>query len=386
MTLAGGDRTRIVSSVGSTGHYLGMRDRSLVELVPCDCLTLNYSAHELVRVPRDPPNFVSADAGGQQALFVEGHDLYRWSRGEQKATLVRGGVVAAAWIPDAPKHPAAPGSIVAVRTGAIDPGPTVVLDPTTGLERSPQLHNNEAVTFVSANANGSEIVFSPPSPTDCAHAGGGPGIQRRSILDGPVTRVVGGSFAPVVSSRNLVAYGIVCDGAELGFTDLTTGGNFRSDPLGDRDRGTSREISKIEPLGWSPDGTRLLYRLMLRGDATQHYYVGALYPAVPSKRTKVVKLADSRKVIFATFIDNQRVLIATTKRGRREMRVWSIAARGTRPSIGGPRAGHMTSLVADHSGLHILAVVDGRLMWWNRGDATVHVVADHIAAAAWLGR
>ena len=98
MTVPSGDQTRIVASVGRTGHYLGMRDHSLVELIPCDCLTLNYSAHELVRVPRYPPNFVSADASGQHVLFVVGRDLYRWNRGEQKPTLVRQGVMAAAWL------------------------------------------------------------------------------------------------------------------------------------------------------------------------------------------------------------------------------------------------------------------------------------------------
>lgn len=117
-----------------------------------------------------------------------------------------------------------------------------------------------------------------------------------------------------------------------------------------------------------------------------HYYVGALSPAVSWKHTKVVEPPDGPKIIAATFVDNQRVLVAARSGRGNVLRVWQIGSRAKREAARGePRiTGNMTSLVADRSGLHVLAVVDGRLLWWNHGETAVHKVADQIAAT-WLG-
>ena len=82
------------------------------------------------------------------------------------------------------------------------------------------MSNTIQPAYISGSRDGNEIVFSPPSPKQCTNSGG-QGVQRSSVAGGSVTRIVSGSIAPVVSSRNLVAYGIVCDGHTLGFTNTT---------------------------------------------------------------------------------------------------------------------------------------------------------------------
>ena len=56
-----------------------------------------------------------------------------------------------------------------------------------------------------------------------------------------------------------------CAGPSLGFTNLVTGANFGADALGSLVKERSPGISVVDPLGWSPDSTRLVYRVHLEG-------------------------------------------------------------------------------------------------------------------------
>ena len=315
--------------------------------------------------------------------------LYRWRRGDTKPTKIRDGIVAAAWIPDPPIHrpyAPAPDAIVAVRTGSIDPGPTVVLDSETGQQRFEVMHNTAPVAFVGATTKGSKILFSPPTPPNCANDGG-TGVQWVPTAGGQPTRIVSGSIAPVANLRGLTAYGIVCDGPALGFTDLRTGENYRSDPLGDRHVESSVKIGAVEPLGWSPDGNQLLYRLQLRGDTRPHFYVGSLWPAVAAKKTTVVELPIfGVGVTAAAFVGDHRVAIAQGG-SRTEIRLGLVdhRARKNFSRVLFTVVGPVSSLIVDRSGRHFLAIVGDSLYRWDQGDRAPRKIADGIDAATWLG-
>lgn len=240
------------------------------------------------------------------------------------------------------------------------------------------------MTTQPSSPDDSEVVFGsrPPGGTVCDGK-----MQGVETPNGPVRPILGEGAAPVVNRDGLAAYGISCDGQTLGFTHLITGENSRSNPLADAPSESSPRVESVEPLGWSPDGTRLLYRLRLRGDSNPRYYVGALWPAVPSKRTKIVPLPDGAKVTAATFIDDHRVMLAEAVGRGTQLRTWRFDRRSRKhPSFGvSPLPRDVTSLVADHSGLHILALADGKLYCWDRGDSAFRTLADQIAAAAWLG-
>jgi len=94
-------------------------------------------------------------------------------------------------------------------------------------------------------------------------------------------RVVGGSEFPAVNAKGLVAYGLLCDGqGALGFTDLVTGQNFRSDPLGASASESSLTNESVRPLAWLSDGRTLFYEVSVRGEAPPRYCVGRVWPLV----------------------------------------------------------------------------------------------------------
>jgi len=213
----------------------------------------------------------------------------------------------------------------------------------------------------------------------------GPEIDRVSLTTGVVDVVLSGALAPAPGPRFL-AYGIWCGGRALGFTD-GSGANSRSDPLGSTTRETSPSIETVEPLGWSPDGTRLLYRLGLAGDDVPHMYVGRLWPAVPQSETEVVPLPWGTGITAAAFLDDTHVALAEFAGGRTEVRRWlAVASDGAEHDapVMFTVPGEVTELSAD-SDAHILArTADGSLYRWSAGEASPTLVARGIDAAAWV--
>jgi hypothetical protein len=182
---------------------------------------------------------------------------------------------------------------------------------------------------------------------------------------------------PVVSSKGLIAFGYACDGNGLGFTDIRTEQNYRSDALGGKGRETEDRIEAVYPLAWSPDGTRLLYKVRLAGDRNLHYYVSRLWPAVRQADTEVVELASGGEVTAAALVDNSTVIVARSIGNRNVVTVNGREAL----QLPAPAA----ALVADPGGLHVLIVsATGELWSWTRGEPGQHAVVAPVSAATWL--
>jgi hypothetical protein len=213
----------------------------------------------------------------------------------------------------------------------------------------------------------------------------GPEIDRVDVATGATEVVFGGALAPAQGPRFL-AYGIGCDGRALGLTD-GSGANFRSDPLGSTTTETSPSIETVEPLGWSPDGTRLLYRLGLVGEPVPRLYVGALWPAVPQSETAVIPLPWGSGISAAAFLDDTHVALAESAGGRTEVRRWSaVAPDGAEHDapVLFTVPGRVTALSADATGRHVLARTDGGVLYrWSDGEQEPTVVAHGIDAATW---
>ena len=181
---------------------------------------------------------------------------------------------------------------------------------------------------------------------------------------------------------------MVCDGPSLGFSNLVTEQNYGSDALGSHATERSQSIDFVEPLGWSPDSQRLVYRVHLKDDSRPRSYVGRLWPLVPQAQTQVVELPGGPAVTAATFVDDDTVALAeATSAGSTEVRRWTVApgsAEAPSPVLFQVR-GQVVSLTADPSGQHFLAVTSaGELYRWSRGDDQPTRLGDGVAAAAWL--
>ncbi len=362
------DRSRVVA-VGSGGAI----DRTLFRWpFPVSSLESDSSgAHILMTSPAKRRGRSYYDA------------LYRWSRGDKRPTKIRDGIVAAAWIPDAPSRP--PPEVAVVGGTGVPRNAVRILDTQDGHEVRRVETGSDPVVGLAATPDGSRVVVATTPAGAPACAGD---MTAVDVATGARQRILGEAATPVVNRNGLAAYPISCDGITLGFTDLRSGENSRTNPLADVASEASPRVTMVEPLGWSPDGTRLLYRLRLRGDPTMHYYVGSLWPAVPSRRTKVREIPHARHVVAAAFLDDHRVLLAGAGSRRTDLRTWRIGDRNTPAAAGVSRLGEgVTSLVADRSGRHLLALAGDRLYRFDRdGTGGVRFLAAHVAAAAWLGR
>ncbi len=374
-------------TLGDSGSYVAVKGRDVLSLRCARCPdTSVFTADRLLRMPR-APHVIASDRTGDHLLLVSARTLYRWSEGDKKPTKIRDSIVAAAWIPDSPEQPRAtpaPGAIVAVRSESVSDGRVVVLDSGTGAMQLVVPGITGTVVGISSSPDGSEIVVGsqPTGGTFCAGT-----MQGVKIPNGLVRPILGEAAAPVVNHYGLAAYGISCDGHTLGFTNLVNGENSRSNPLADVSSEASPRVEKVEPLGWSPDGTRLLYRLKLRGDVTIQYYAGSLWPAVPSKRTKVVPLPDDATVTAATFLDDRTLAVAERHGSHSVVRSRQFGRSGSRARsrVLFTTRGRVQSLVADLSGQHLLVVVDDVLYRWDRGNGAARKIADAVMAADWLG-
>lgn len=399
---------------GMTGEYLGVKG------TPPSVLAMRlppWTARPIFTVP-NTPTLVVSDRSGRHILAVVGHSLFRWSEGETEATKIADGVIGAAWIPEgspapppAPTTTAMPGSLVA----AVDGNRLALLAPSNGSEQT-SYGSFLGISSASVTPSGKEMLFSHLGQSGACGSEPEVEVDRLNTETLAATRIVGGAVTPVVSpDGTFVAYGITCDGPALGLTDLATGQNFRTDPLGGSKRETSANLTSVEVLGWSPNSRSMLYRLFLRGETFPHYYVGTLWPAVRQSETKVVELPSGTNVSTMAFIDRDTVAVAVAKTESRTVVYEMPIGQGVKAGTGGMKwdnqtllvtgdgmfeaPGPITSLVVDPTGRHFLALVavapvppergnplgsSARALYrWSVGDPAPTRIAGSVTAASW---
>jgi hypothetical protein len=318
----------------------------------------------------------AADRTGRHAVAVSRSTLYRWSRGDAEPTKLRDGIVAAAWIPDraADRSPRA----IATIGGAGVPRNTVrFLDPRDGVELGRAEVGPDPVTHVAATPDGRLVIATvPQGGSDCDGT-----TELVDLATGRRERLLGEAVEAVVNRHGLAAYAIHCDGVTLGFTDLVSGENSRSDPLGR----VRSDVTGLRVLGWSPNGKWLLYRLR-SPDRTQRFYASRLWPAVRQSRKKVVALPSGGGIVGAAFLDNNHIALAEPG-GHEEVEVrrWKIGTRGREvPSPVVQRLPELpTVLRTDAGGTRVLAV-GTRLAWWRVGDGALHTFPQSVTDATWM--
>lgn len=185
-------------------------------------------------------DLLDADASGRHVLVVGGQmrhrtqvdGLYRWSVGDTAPTKIADGVVAAAWIPDAsPTPPSSVESSPPLGIAAIRNGELVVLGSQDAQQHS-SLGSADGATVISATADGRTWVLgAADKPATCDYNSPvmPPVLSKLDTVSERRTPLVGGAYSPVVGSKGLIAYGYACDGDGLGFTDVHTEQNYRSD-------------------------------------------------------------------------------------------------------------------------------------------------------------
>lgn len=358
-----------------------------------------------------------SDQSGTHILMTTDRGLYRWSEGDARPAKLAGDVIAAAWLPDAtqppPVSPEAPGALLA----AVDGNQLAFLSSLNGSEQEGYGSFPET-SSVSVFPGGRAAVFAYKGQSGACGAEPSSEVDRIDLVTHSATRIVGGAVTPVVSpDGRFVAYGITCDGPALGLTNLATGENYRTDPLGGTKRETSTNIASVEVLGWSPDSRRMLYRLFLRGETFPHYYVGRLWPAVPQSETKVVDLPSGTNVSTMAFINRDTVALAVARTESRSVVYEMPIGQGVKSDASKDSVrwdnqallvtgdgmfevpGPITSLVVDPTGRHFLALVavaavppergnplgsSARALYrWSVGDAAPTKIADRVTAASW---
>ncbi len=370
---------------GVTGEYLGRfpslksstsraRNRSVAVLRWADPgHPGSLRATRLFAVPEVVRQAVS-DRSGNNILAVAGRTLYRWSKDEAKPTKIRAGIIAAAWIPDAPPPP----DIAAVRDGR-----TVVLNSRGGLERD--LGAAVDAGQIASAPGGKEVLVGVSTSDECGTANA-PHIDRVRVRDGKVTRAASGRF-PAVNRRGLVAYEVRFDGVTLGMTDLVSGMSSRSNPLGDGPGEASPNATIVRPVGWSPNGRQLLYWVYVRGQG-ERFYVGRL-PADHPFLSRIVRLPSNSQDSVLAFVDDQHLAVASSANGRTTLRLVPIPRGSQRWTTGKVllrTSGRVSTLAANPDGRRFLVgMFGGDLFRWTRGDARLTKVASQIETATWLG-
>jgi hypothetical protein len=334
-----------------------------------------------------PPDLVVGDATGRHFVAVVGETLYRWSVGDDEPTKVADGIVTAAWIPDgdaAPK-PAAdmPKGIAVVRTD----GRIADISPVTGAEHS-TLGQAAPDAAISAAPDGRTIAVASETRTPGCANPISPRLELWDVVSGARRGVASGAYSPAIGPNGLAAFGISCDGDGLGMTRLATGENYRSDALGGRETESDPRIASVSPLGWSPDGTRLLYWVGVDGENRRRLYVGKLWPAVRAAQTEVTEVPDSDRAQAAAFVDDETLAVAERESPTQSSTtVRFVRLAETAGAFPGPFEipGYVGSLVADPRGRHLLAVnTDGDLYRWSVHDQVLTKLAEDVTAATWL--
>jgi hypothetical protein len=318
----------------------------------------------------------SVDRAGRHVLAVSQSTLYRSSRTDARPTKLRAGIVAAAWVPTARPH-ATPSLAVVRSNGLVQ----VFLAPASEVVRD--VIGLPDVSQIAAVPNGDGLVAGVDTSSPCHHADD-PHVERIELGNGAATRIATGRF-PVVSISGLVAYEVRCDGVTLGTTDLVTGASTRSSPIGDVSSEASSRVQLVRPVAFSPDGTQLLYLLLVRGHGEQ-WYVGN----VRSRGfvDHVRRLRFDAEPAALTFVDDGHIAVAFTRGSDTVVRRIRLPrAPGGRFGIGPVTTrirGAVTRLSSDPSGRWFSAILrGGMLVVWGPDVRPFQVVGD-ADAAAWL--
>lgn len=376
--------------LGTTGSFVGRLPKR------ADPATGRLGDTIMRMTPMDPvkPNVVSAgrlffsakvvrqlasDPSGRHLLFVADHTLYRWSRDDEKPTKIRDGIVAAAWIPDPPRH--AEPTIAVVRQSS---GELEILDSQSGATRQ-QLGPSVDASQISTTHDGTSLLVGVNTSGPCG-TDGAPRIDRVDRANRTQTRFGNGLF-PASNGSDLVAYEVACDGISLGITDLKSGDQSRSNPLPGRPRESSDDLLTVHPIAWSPNGRELLYAVEARGSGSG-YYVGRLSARRPVLEARTRLPLDTTTTRWVTFVDDGHVATVRWRRGRTEVRVIPIGARrhsSTAKELLIGIRGRFTRFAVDASGRRFLLLRDdGVLVTWARGESKARPVATGIGAGAWL--
>jgi hypothetical protein len=329
---------------------------------------------------------VRSDATGDHLLWT-GTDgaLYHWHARDGIVRRTTGGIAAAAWLPDAARDlvsGAPPDRVLLARS---DGSVAVTSAAGTEVEWSP----DGRVEGVSATPDGREGVLARQVGERCSEHDGSfqPQIDRVDLDRRTSTRIVGGSSSPAVSpDGRWVAYGIECDGIELGITDLRTGENYR--PAFLSPEGSSRERTRVEPLGWSPDSRQVVYRVTFTDGGPPGYFAGAFPPVVDPGDERLGALPWEHGLSAATFVGDDEVAVARDEPDGSVVRAWRLGSGeelAEAPTLFRLDEA-IRSLVADPTGRHLLVLTeDGDLLRWSTGDAAPVRLAEGVTAAAWLG-
>ena len=378
---------------GDTGEFLGSRTphgkptafekvrfgRSQVVALRAD-----GSARRTLFAVRGQVEDLASDRGGDHVLAVAAEggrkfSLSRWSRGDKKPTKIRGGIIAAAWIPDAPTTAPVP-SVAVARTGGrlqvwLTPTGEEVRELTVLPDVSPQ---------IAAVPNGDGIVAGVNFAGPCGQPND-PAVERVDLADGTTERVASGRY-PVVSVNGLVAYEIRCDGITLGTTDLASGASTRSNPIGDSASETSPRVQRVLPVAFSPDGTQLLYAVGVRGAGERWYVARVSAEGFLDHRPRRLPSAVGTKW---TFLDDRHLAAAFSRFPDTVVRTVTLPRRRSgRVQVGAPMIrfrGSVIRMSADPSGRWFLAVLRGGvLVSWRRDGRRVGRVVGNVESAAWL--
>jgi len=260
----------------------------------------------------------------------------------------------------------------------------------------------EGVSSIAVTPDGHSIMV---GPANCEKDW----IEQIDIATGAVKEFVGGADFPVVNSKGavmarsehgvvvissrdakgLVAYAIRCDGHGIfGFTDILTGQNARRGAFGELD--LSDAATSVRPLAWLSDGRTLFYEVTLVGEIHPRYYFGKLWPLVSPReemfrRIGTVLHETGSDPTAAALIDDNTVAFAQDAAGGSRVREWDVANEkflGEERSFSLPD--RITALTADPSGVHFLAVTEGRILYrWSVGDLAPARLAEGVSAAAW---
>ena len=211
--------------------------------------------------------------------------------------------------------------MLAVAGGADVPANVVrILDAHDGHEERRVTTGPDPVSGVAAMPGGRRLVVAdtPPNAASCDGR-----TDRVDVDDGTRDPMLGEATHPVVNRDGLAAYAMHCDGVSLGLTDRR-GHNYRTDPLGPR--GSHVDMTDVEPLGWSPDGKWLAYRVKVGPDPSWRYYAGRLWPTVRAARATVVPLPSGPAITAATMVDDERAAMAEydATSNRTQVRIWRI--------------------------------------------------------------
>jgi hypothetical protein len=248
------------------------------------------------------------------------------------------------------------------------------------------------VSSIAVTADGRSLIVSN-GPADCEAQQYQPQIDRVVIETGARDRIVGGAEFPAVNAKGIVAYGGVCDGLSLGFTDLVTGQNFRNDPLGALASGGSPTVEySVRPLSWLTDGRTLFYEVSVSGEAHPRYYFGLVWPLVLQdeqlRRRVAAAPHEAGQPTAAALVNDKTVALAYANSAGARVREWDVTTEnfGTDRGFQGfllPET--IKAMTVDPSGTHFLVVTrSGVLYRWSVGDTAPNKLADGVSAAAWL--